>query len=81
MWVNSLSQVPALVSKYQPCRPTELLSVTVNPGEEASASEYETTRDSCKSIQHLLQLPSVGAVPGGAAGGARFGVFMRAMAS
>ena len=31
-----------------------MLSVTVNPDDEASASDYETTRDSWKSIQNLL---------------------------
>jgi hypothetical protein len=32
----------------------EILPVTVNPGDEALASEYETTRDSLKSLQNLL---------------------------
>ena len=36
-----------------------MLSVTVNLGDDALASEYKTTRDICKSIQNLLlQLPS-----------------------
>jgi hypothetical protein len=50
IWVHSLSLVPALFSKYQPHRPTEIPFVTVNPGDDALASEYETTRDSWKSI-------------------------------
>jgi hypothetical protein len=54
-----ISLVPVRVSKYKPCRKIEILPVTVNPGDEALASEYETTRDSLKSIQNLLlQLPS-----------------------
>jgi hypothetical protein len=36
-----------------------ILSVTLSPGDEALASEYETTRDSWKGIKNLLlQLPS-----------------------
>ena len=51
-----------LVSRYQPFRPIEILSVTVNPGDDALASEYETTRDSWESTQNpLLVLAKDGA--------------------
>jgi hypothetical protein len=42
IWVHSGSLVPALVSKYQPYRLIEILSVAVNPGVVAPASEYGT---------------------------------------
>jgi hypothetical protein len=42
------AHLPSLVSKYLLCCPIEMLSVTVNPGDEASAYEYETTNESWK---------------------------------
>jgi hypothetical protein len=43
-----------LSPKHQPFCPIEILSVTVNPGDEAPASKYKTTRDNWKIIQNLL---------------------------